>query len=428
MNRYILLGLSALIFYPAFTQTGKIIKLEDCYRKAQEQYPLRKQASTLQAASAIRLENIHQSRLPDLQLNGRASMQSENVKLPLELPPTVPIKLPDDLPLERFQVQVDGNYTLYDGGLRAAQKLVEKAGLHTQLHNLEVETNKIKTQVNQPFFGVLLLREKLRILANSKQDLEQRIPPLEAAVRNGVRTPGDVDRLKAQVLKMDADMAKTRGDIRALLAILSTLTGDTLAETIELSYPNASVFEPVVATQRLEWRLFDLQKEQILSNSALIDARRKPKVSAFVQAGFGYPNPLNFFEASLSPFAILGVQGSWKITDWKQNRRERELLNLQTQLVDNQRETFSYNLNLLDGKYQEDWNAIQEQLQKQEAIIALHTRILKESAAQLREGVITTTDYVTASNAEVQAQLLLETYKLQLQQLHIDYLTLKGQL
>ncbi|MBK7477267.1 MAG: hypothetical protein IPI11_15180 [Haliscomenobacter sp.] len=44
----------------------------------------------------------------------------------------------------------------------------------------------------------------------------------------------------------------------------------------------------------------------------------------------------------------------------------------------------------------------------------------------MEQGTLSATDYLSELNAELQTQIQLETYRLQIQQLKVDFLTLKG--
>ena len=180
--------------------------------------------------------------------------------------------------------------------------------------------------------------------------------------------------------------------------------------------------------QRAELQLFNFQKESILAREDMITAARRPKVGAFLQAGFGAPNPLNFFDESLSPFAMAGVKFSWKIFDWDQSSRDRQLLALKSQMVNQQRDAFEASIERMDGKYQEDIATLEKLMQRDEEIARLQERILGQVSSKLEQGVATSTDYITQANALAQARLNRQLHELQQQQLKVDYLTLKGQL
>ena len=148
-------------------------------------------------------------------------------------------------------------------------------------------------------------------------------------------------------------------------------------------------------------------------------------LSLFAQAGVGYANPLNFFDQSLSPFAIGGVQFRWAF-DWGKSKKDKELTAVKMQTVENQREQFLYELNLLDNRYAADKATIEKQIERDREIASLQTELLNISASQLNHGVITASEYLQQFNAGVDTQLNVRLHELALLQLQADYFTQKG--
>ena len=421
MRWYFLFLASSLFFTPLFTQTANTVELSACYAAARAHAALSAQPALLEQQRALRSAQIEAGRLPDLSVNGRATFQSENVDLGIDNP----LFQSPDLPLFQYRVSADAAYTVYDGGYRNALLEQENAAARVRSQSVETALYKLREQVNQPFFGVLLLRQKIALLESSKDELQQRIASLQGAVTAGARLQGDVDRLNVQVLRLESEIEQANRAIRGLLDVLEQLSGQPYPDGVQLILPTtpATLSADI---KRPELLGFQLQQEQTLRAEALLDARLKPKVGAFAQLGLGAPNPLNFFDDNLSPFGIVGVQVSWKIADWQHTRREKEWLTVQRQGIESEKSYFLQQINRLDGKYREDLAAIEATLRRQEAIATIQESIRRESAAQLDQGVRTATDYLSDSNALLQTRLQIETLRLQARQLHIDFLTLKG--
>ncbi|MCP3933688.1 MAG: TolC family protein [Bacteroidetes bacterium] len=225
---------------------------------------------------------------------------------------------------------------------------------------------------------------------------------------------------------MHAEIEKIQANELALIRSLSQLTEVTFDTSTQFQLPYLQNFEIDGSNERKEFQLFELQKQNILANEKLITAVRKPKVAAFAQAGVGYPNPLNFFDESLSPYALGGVRFQWQFVDWKKDEKDRQLLSVQTQMIDNQKVSFERKINLLNGKFKEDVAAFENQLKRDEEIQDLQKKILLSLSSQLDNGVITVTEFIHQVNAGIQTQLNLELHKLQLIQTKVNYLTLKG--
>ena len=373
------------------------------------------------------MERIRKERLPEIAWNAQASLQSEVVSFPFQLP-LPPGESALNLPLYRIQTTADLNYTIYDGGLNEARQKIEKAQLAADRQQVQVELDKLKSQANQFVFGILMQRERIGILQNSQATLEKKVETLEAALRHGVVLPADIDKLRVEILRLETEIEQAQGTIRGLVASLSELVGEPLSPEVEISLPDMQPMAEGIEINRPELQLFNYQKESIMAREDMIAAARRPKVGAFLQAGFGAPNPLNFFDESLSPFAMGGVKFSWKIFDWEQSGRDRQLLTLKSQMVSQQRDAFEASIERMDGKYREDIATLEKLMLRDEEIARLQERILEQVSSQLEQGVATSTDYITQSNALAQARLNRQLHELQQQQIKVEYLTLKGQL
>jgi outer membrane protein TolC len=407
----------------SMAQGGQSLGLEACYAKAKAHSPLSQQPALLSQAAQLQVERIGIERRPQLSWNALASLQTETVSFPFTLP------IPDgnlDLPLYRFQTTADLQYAIYDGGMTAARQGAERAKLAASQQEIAVELDKLKAQVNQYVFGILLLREKIGIQRQAQQTLEDKVKVLEAAVRHGVALEGDADQLRVEVLRRQSEIEQAEGDIRGLLAGLSALIGEALAPDVQFELPPLDALRQGTPLLRPELQLFAYQQESILAREGLIAAAWRPKVSAFAQAGLGAPNPLNFFDESLSPFAIGGLRFSWNFIDWKQASRDRQLLSLSSQLIGNQRAAFEAAISQQDGRYREQAAALEALLERDEEIARLQERILRQVSAQLDQGTATAAEYTAQANALQLALLNRKLHELQLVQAWVELWNLRG--
>jgi outer membrane protein TolC len=416
------ISLTILFFVPVFTQTGNILKLEDCYELAWSNHPLSEKSLIYDQLNQVELAQIEAQRLPTLQWNTQASLQSENVALPAELP--IP---PLDLPLYRVQTNLDAQYLLLDGGRSDARMALQNASLLSNKAEAEMAIESLKKQVNEIFLGIQLLQTRLDVLHSSKKAIEAQQARLSSAVENGLMLPGALKELEVETLKLSTAIAQTQSDISALMKSLEALIGFALPPNTILQLPEQlGVYTDTTSIQRAELAFFEAKKTQILAGSQLVEAKTKPKLGAFLQAGLGVPNPLNFFDNSLSPFAIGGLRFSWDITDWKQSDRDLQKLQLQAQLIDNQKAAFEYQLSLEDDRYYEAISSLAATIEKDKEIIQLHEQIVAQKAAQLRLGTITPSEYILQATALRQSELDLNRHELELQKIKIDFLTQKG--
>lgn len=411
-----------LFAWPALSQES--LSLQWAYKLAEQAYPLTAQGGLLRSASAIRQEQIDKARLPQISWNAQASLQSEVVEFPFELP--IPGGAGLDLPLYRFQTTADVQYAVYDGGRINARQEEEAARLAVSEAQLHVELEQLKAQVNQYIFGILLQRERLNILQSSAEQLQSRIAQVEAGVEHGILLTGELHRLQAEELRLQSEREQVRGKTDALREGLSVLIGRPLPEGVAFELPEQEAALLAAELQRPELDLFEQQQQQLMAGLAGIEAAEKPTVGAFLQAGIGAPNPLNFFDNSLSPFAMGGVRFTWNFVDWGKASRSRQLLSLQEEMIGQQRAAFTTQIEQQQVQIRREMATLEGLIERGQEIIRLQETVLQQIDAQLREGTAVSADYITQSAAVRQAQLSVERYRLQQQQLYIELLTLKG--
>ena len=414
--------LCLLFALPGWAQ--ETLSLEQAYELAEQAYPLTAQGGLLRSASAIRQEEIDKARLPQISWNAQASLQSEVVEFPFELP--IPGGAALDLPLYRFQTTADAQYSLYDGGRIDAKQEAETAQLGVSEAQLEVELEQIKAQVNQYVFGILLQRERVRILESGLDQLQGRIAQVEAGVEYGILLPGELKRLQAEQLRLQSEIEQVNGKTDALREGLSVLLGRPVPEAVQFELPGQEAELLQAKLQRPELKLFEQQQQQVMAGLAGIEADQRPTVGAFLQAGLGAPNPLNFFDNSLSPFAMGGVRFSWNFVDWGKADRSQQLLSLQQEMIGQRRAAFTTQIEQQDVQLRTEMLSLNRLITRGEEITQLQKEVLQQIDAQLREGTAVAADYITQSAAVRQAQLNVERYRLQQQQLYVQLLTLKG--
>ncbi len=405
-----------------FAQELERVSLQECHEMAQVNHPIGHEGLVLEQLLENKLQILEKEKLPGVSWNTNLSGQTDVVGLPIQVPGISDF----ELPYYRFQSTLDASYLIYDGGLNEQKVQIEKLDNQIAKASTEVSLEKLKTGINEAFFGILLLRQKTLILGNTLSDVKNKRNVMQAAFRQGVVLPIELDKLDLQILKIESAILEAENDAQSLVALLSDLIQEPLSEDVELDMEmDVSLFDSN-AIDRPELQLFQSQKDKVLAMEGMITAARKPKFGAFLQAGVGYPNPLNFFDETISPFAMGGVKLSWEFWDWGKDDLQREQLVIQSQLIDNQKEVFEFSVNSMDGKFKSDFEKFNKLIQRDQEIIALQERIIEKVSAQLVRGVATSTDYITEVNNRIDAELNLEAHRIQLQKAQIDYLTQKG--
>lgn len=101
-------------------------------------------------------------------------------------------------------------------------------------------------------------------------------------------------------------------------------------------------------------------------------------------------------------------------------------MTVQSRLVENRRAAFEHTLSVQEARFQEELTTLEALIRHDLTIVELQESILGRVSAQLDQGVITPAEYLDQVNDGIRAVLDLETHRLQLQELKVNYLTHKG--
>lgn len=410
-----------ILLLPAGILTAQeAVTLEQCQDWARENHPELKQIGLYQQILNLKNENNATSYLPQVNLNGQATYQSDVTKIGLSLP-NMNIPTADK---DQYKFYLDLKQTIWDGGLSKAKELVNQAENAGNIQQTEVELYRVKEKVNQFYFTSFLIQENLRILEKKTETLAERRKFMESAVNNGMILSSELDQLLAELLQTDQLALELKSNRETVLAALAILTGKTTALLNNLTLPEvpASAELPL---KRPELDLFGTQTELLNASSEILKKQRNPKLFGFGQAGYGKPG-LNMLNNEFDTYYLVGLGFSWNVFDWKNTSRQRQVLKLQQDIVQSKREAFVQNIDVAADQQIKKIDQISELLKTDRELISIRERIAQTSASKLENGTITTADYIQDLNAATTAQLMLETHKIQLKEAQIKLLNISG--
>lgn len=408
MNRYILLGLSALIFYPAFTQTGKTpLSLDSCYAMAQRNYPLVKQYALLEKSQAYSLNNAAKGVLPQFSLAGQGTYQSEVTGLPISIP-GVEIRT---LSKDQYKLYGEVVQPITDLFTLKHQKELLRSNTKAEAQKIEVELYKLKERINQLFFGILLIDAQIQQTESLKKDIQLGLDKTNAAITNGTALKSSAMVLQAEQLKVVQRTTELKATRRAYLDMLALFTQQPLDTGVILERPMVTLVNNEI--NRPELRLFAAQRNVFDAQNKLISARNLPRASLFFQSGFGRP-ALNFLSNDFDSYYIGGIRFSWNLSNFYTSKNERLNLGINQDIISLQQETFLFNTNLTLKQQNAEIAKLQELITSDQEIIQLRQNISTTAKNQLEYGTITSNDYITYLNAADQAQQGLLLHQIQL--------------
>jgi len=403
------------------------VTLDFCYLKAIENYPLTKQKELLIASNDLRVKNLNKNYLPEMMVNGQVHYQSDVTKTPFQ-DMTIPgVESFPQVEKDWYKITLDVNQVIYDGSLTNRQKDIEEINLQIDQQNVDIELYKVKERVNLIYFNVLLLRENIRVIELHKDILSSKLKDVESGIKNGTILASNTDIIKAEIIQIEQSQAELNIGIQASINILNELTGLELNSGTEFQEPDVSIDLNNYLNNRPEFYLFILQQNKLEASKKVKGSKLLPRLYAFGQAGYGRPG-YDMLKNEFDDFYMVGARLNWKIWDWNRSGKEKEILDLQSKIIDTQKETFDKNIRIdLQNKIAEI-RKVEEMISRDIQIIELREKISKSSSSQLDNGVITSTEYLTELNAESKSKLDLQTHKIQLVKAKLDYKATLGNL
>ena len=416
--------LLAALLLPLSVSAQDTLSLEQCLAAAIEHAPRTGDRALLEEQSELVEKNIRANWYPSLELNGKASYQSDVVTIEFENT-SIPIAVPE-MPRDQYAMNLDVRQTLFDGGISKSRSAYEQIKTAAEVQQIEVDLQSVREQVTGLYFSVLLAQENRSSLEIMLSNLKAREAAMQSALRHGAAMEMDLKVIRVEILKLLQTLSEIDAARNGALGMMEVLTGISLSAATRLATPYLQLDENA-AYNRPELRLFDLREASVEAGKAMTTAERFPKVFAFGQAGYGQPG-YNMLSTEFDAYYMLGVGLQWKIWDWNSTSREKQILEANRQMIGNARETLVQNLDARGRKELEVMKHLKGAIELDDTILEMRMEITRDAASQLENGVITATDYLLELNDESAARINRSRHRVQLLQSMANYKLLQGTL
>ena len=279
---------------------------------------------------------------------------------------------------------------IWDGGTIEAQKRVARAQGEVQKAAADVDMYALRDRVNNLFFGVLLLNEKIELLSDVEALLEANARKLDTLYAGGLVTTADKATLQAELFSVQQQRMQLEYSSRTCKKLLGMFVGRDVDEYDGLQKPDildvlpTENRRPELLQMEAQLRLFDAQ-EKLVKTSVI------PNFSLFATgffSNFGYDIFKNMFARGLRPDAQVGVALKWNISNFYTLNKTKKQIQIGRQMVSTGRETFLFNMNQLTTQNSENIALYRAMMEKDEQIIALRTEIRQAAEIKLENGII----------------------------------------
>lgn len=399
-----LIGMAILPFSASAQLT-----LDECQRLAWSNYPLLKKYNLIQQTTAYSIKNINRGYLPQLTFNGQASYQSDVATLPDVLANMLETNGYDvkGLDKDQYRIGLDLNQVIWDGGNLEAQKKVTDIEGKIQTVQTDVELYAIRDRVNNLFFGILLIEDKIQLNKDLQTLLSSNCQKLENMLANGTAMKADVDVVKAEYLKAKQQMTELTSMKKSYQQMLALFINKDSEAIADLQKPEASM--PVsYENQRPELTLFAAQMMKTDAQKKLLNAGIRPKLSLFAQGYYGYPGYDMFndmFDHDWTLNGIVGVRLSWNISKLYTHKNDKRKLDLTCSQIETAQDVFLFNNSLQSTQEATTIEQYRKMMTEDDDIIDLRTSVRQAAESKLEHGVIDVNNLLQEITRENQARI-----------------------
>lgn len=375
---HLLLLLLTWNFLPGQT----LLSLSETWQRAKQTNPILKTQSLINKRSELLLRENRESWLPKIQASAQLSTQSEVLQLPI---PNL-----EPLPREQYRITTDVLQPLYQGGTNSIEKQMVTMRTLLEQESLNSKQLALYRELTNLYFGILSLQVQIQHHTTLQKDLQEALQQAQVRYAGGVILKRELLTLQASFLSSQQQSALLDLEKQALAKKLSQHLGDTKSEAYVLEIPPP----PQVDTLALRPELSVLEQQQEIHalEAKLLDSRKRPRVDAFLQVGYGRPG-LNMLSRSPDFFSLAGLRMSIPISAFYTLSNDKELKFLAQEEIKRQKEDFllQQQLQATDLQAGQDKLRLQEQTAKK--LVEIQESITSSYRVQFHNGDTTALDY-----------------------------------
>jgi len=400
--------------------------LQECRQLAEQNYPLVKRYDLIKQTEQFTLDNAGKAWLPQVSAYGQATYQSAVSQINdlfqnMMAQQGMSVK---GLSKMQYRVGVDVQQTIYDGGAIEAGRNLTRAQSAAEEARNAVDIYAIQNRVNEIYFAILLMDERLRLNNELMTLLESNVQKMQSLYKGGVAMGCDVDMVKAELATARQQRVELESSNETLKRVLSLLCGKEIASVSKPEVPAATTgVRPELAALDRQLQLADAQ-EKVLDTSIM------PRVGLFAQGYYGYTG-YNMFRDMMhrSPTlnGIVGARVTWNISSLYTRKNDRSKLKLQRESVENSRETFLFNQSLQSSQQQGNAERYKKLMAEDDNIVALRRNVRHAAEAKLNAGIIDTNNLLQEITREHQAAINKSIHEVEYLKALYELQTINGQ-
>lgn len=414
MKRLLLTLLVAVSTLSVSAQT-----LDECRRLAREHYPEIRQYDLISETEQYNLSNAARAWIPQIALSAQATYQSATPTYPEAFSSIMQANGIEMVGIrkDQYRVALDISQNLWDGGVSKANRALAEAEAAEQRSRIDVSLYELQSRVDNLYFGILLLDERVAQTEALIAVLESNLARMRTYYDNGVAMQADVDTIEAELLTARQTLGQVESSRTSYRRMLELFIGEPLtSESLERP---AMTTPASRSSMRPELALFEAQEGKILAQRRAINSSVMPRFSAFAQGYYGYPG-MDMFKSMVSPDwslnGLIGLRMSWNIGAFYTKKNNLDKLTTAESQIAVQRDIFLFNTEMQTTQDDGEIERLRRAVEDDDRIVELRRRVRMAAESQLENGVIDATDLLRKITDETTATLNRTTHEIELLQ------------
>ena len=312
----------------SFAQDTNSISLDECLQFAVENFEINILKNNNNQAIDLQKQNLKTNYYPVIKLEGQVTYQSNAIEIDLPIPG---VDMPS-ISLDQYKSYLELNQLIYDGGISESYSFLLDLNILENTSETKIQQLEIEKNVAKIFFLSLLLEKQAEIIRNQLKTLNNQLKIIESSVKNQVLPPVNRDIMQSEILKVEQNLDEINTINQSNLKILKQYTGQNFTNETIFEFPEINI-NLTDSCQSPQISLLEIQSQKCSILDKQISATRKPQIYAFGQGGYGRPG-LNMLSDEFSPYFIVGAKFSWRIYDWNNAKRNRQINEINKQSIE----------------------------------------------------------------------------------------------
>lgn len=383
--------LVSLLLLCPFGMQAQTLTLDQSLRLAQANYPAVSQYGLIEQTREFNLSNVAKDWLPKLSVSasvyGFTNLLDESEGL-----------LGSNLDMRNYlgSASLTLSQKVYDGGASLVQKRVISSQADVEWRQLDVKMYELNERVEQIFFSILLLDEKIKQNGLLREDLDISFHNVESMIRGGLACQSDLDAVSLEKQKVLQQLSSLETSREAFMRMLGVFIGVGTTDSTTLVRPEMPLesvrsdgsLRPEITFYASQSKLLEEQRKQL-------DARLRPSLN-LIGGGMIHNQVTKTLNRGL---LFGGLSLSWNFSAFYTRKNDLRKLSVNEREISSNIETFLFNVRLQNEQADGVVSGLREQILRDDEILRLSENIRSKSEKQVELGIKNVNDLLQDINA-----------------------------